>query len=115
MVTKKLGGGRYQPIGFSFYSHVNPFKSKLPLSHTVTQKPMDLGKIPSKLKSWQYRYAREFEGDICLMFQNCYASYHPNSTVYGLGKQFERAFEENWAGKEEWLLRASRWAKAGMA
>lgn len=114
MVTTKLREGMYHPIGYPFYGPVDPVKNP-PLPHTVIQKPMDLRIIHLKLRAGQYANVREFENDIRLMFQNCYASYHPDSTLYGLGKQFKLVFEIQWARKDQWLLRVGRGARSAMA
>lgn len=95
---------KYQCIGYPFSSDANLTQAERLSSHSALQKPMDLDMIESKLRAKHYRSAREYEGDIRLMFQNLYMSSHPESNVCRLGKRIECVFDEKWAGKELWLL-----------
>ncbi len=102
-VLTELEKGKYKGIGYAFYNPVDPVALNIPHYHKIIKKPMDLGTISSKLKTGQYENAREFESDIRLMFQNCYKFNPATDPVHSMGKQFEAVFDEQWAGKKEWL------------
>lgn len=102
-VMNEMNKPKYQGIGYPFYNPVDPVALNIPHYHKIIKKPMDLGTIGSKLKGGQYENAKEFEGDIRLMFQNCYKFNPPNDPVNGMGHQFEGVFDEKWAEKRHWL------------
>ena len=104
-VIEEMKKPKYQPIGSPFYNPIDPVAINIPHYSGIIKKPMDLGTISFKLEGGQYKTAQEFEGDIRLMFQNCYTFHHPISdAMYGIGKQFEHVFDEKWAEKKQWLL-----------
>lgn len=102
-VMNEMNKPKYQVIGYPFYNPVDPVALNIPHYHKLIKRPMDLGTISSKLKGGQYENAKEFEGDIRLMFQNCYKFNPANDPVNGMGHQFEGVFDEKWSEKRHWL------------
>ena len=102
-VMNELNKPKYQPIGYPFYKPVDPVALNIPHYHKVIKAPMDLGTVGSKLKSGQYENAKEFEGDVRLMFLNCYRFNPSTDPVHAMGKQFEGVFDEKWAEKRQWI------------
>ena len=102
-VMNEMNKPKYQVIGYPFYNPVDPVALNIPHYHKLIKRPMDLGTIGSKLKGGQYENAKEFEGDIRLMFQNCYKFNPANDPVNAMGHQFEGVFDEKWAEKKTWL------------
>ncbi|KAM0680357.1 transcription initiation at TATA-containing promoter protein [Glugoides intestinalis] len=58
---------------------------------------MDISTIKQKLDSRVYTSPEEFKDDMQLMFENCYTYNQPDSVVYTMGKELQRAYESIYA------------------
>ncbi|CAB4494307.1 unnamed protein product [Rhizophagus irregularis] len=56
--------------------------------------PMDLFIVNSKLENNQYSNEKEFENDVCLIFNNYCSIYDIGSEMYHLGRSLECIFNE---------------------
>jgi bromodomain-containing factor 1 len=63
---------------------------------------MDLSTVAKKLQTGAYQRAKDFEGDVRLIFSNCYKFNPSGNPVREMGKQLEAVFEEKWASKQQW-------------
>lgn len=86
-----------------FYYPVDPVALNIPTYHNIIKKPMDMQTIQNKLKTGQYENAKEFENDMNLMLKNCFRFNLEGDPTYACGKELERAFQIQWAKKEEFL------------
>lgn len=76
-----------------FLKPVDHIALGIPDYHEKIKHPMDLSTIKSKLDSKVYESPDEFNSDMSLMFENCYNYNHPESAVYGMGKDLQKAYE----------------------
>ncbi|KAJ3042424.1 hypothetical protein HDV00_007380 [Rhizophlyctis rosea] len=79
---------------------VLPFLAPVPRDvrgyHDVIKQPMDLGTIRKKVREGRYGSLGEFEGDVRLMFRNCFVFNPEGDPVRKLGKRLEGVFEIEW-------------------
>lgn len=80
-----------------FLKPVDPIALGIPDYHEKIKHPMDLSTIKNNLDSRAYKSPEEFNSDMVLMFENCYSYNHPESTVYGMGKDLQNAYEALYA------------------
>ena len=102
-VLSDIKGKKYQVIAFPFVSPVDPVALNIPHYHKIIKKPMDLSTIEKNLIGGQYENAKEFEGDVRLMFSNCYKFNPPSDAVHTMGKELEQIFDTIWARKKQWI------------
>lgn len=76
-----------------FLKPVDPIALGIPDYPEKIKHPMDISTIKSKLDSKQYHNPDEFNSDMLLMFNNCYSYNHPDSVVYGMGKDLQKTYE----------------------
>lgn len=76
-----------------FLKPVDPIALGIPDYPEKIKHPMDISTIKSKLDSKVYKSPEEFNDDMTLMFENCYAYNHPESAVYGMGKDLQKAYD----------------------
>lgn len=81
------------PNAGPFLKPVDPVALGIPDYPEKIKQPMDISTVKSKLDSKLYANPEEFNNDIILMFNNCYSYNHPESVVYGMGKDLQRAYE----------------------
>ncbi|KAL1916111.1 uncharacterized protein VTP21DRAFT_6115 [Calcarisporiella thermophila] len=98
-VLRELKKKQYAAINYPFLLPVDPIALGIPDYHKVIKEPMDLSTIERKLNSGEYRNATEFEGDVRLMFRNCYSYNPPSNPVHQMGQQLEEVFNRKWAEK----------------
>ncbi|KAJ5224051.1 hypothetical protein N7468_008593 [Penicillium chermesinum] len=94
---------KYVQCASPFYYPVDPVALNIPTYHNIIKKPMDLQTIQTKLKTGQYENAKEFDSDIHLMLKNCYRFNLEGDPTYIAGKEFEAAYQAQWAKKEDFL------------
>ncbi|KAI9820703.1 MAG: hypothetical protein M1827_005072 [Pycnora praestabilis] len=102
-VLNEMYKPKYGAFGYAFHNPVDPVALNIPHYHKIIKKPMDLSTISAKLKNGQYENAKEFEGDVRLIFQNCYKFNPAGDAVNAMGKQFEAVFDDKWAEKKQWI------------
>ena len=102
-VLTELKRPKYTSISQPFLQPVDPVSLNIPNYHKVIKKPMDISTIHRKLEAGQYENAKEFEGDVRQMFQNCYKFNPADHPIHKLGKDYEKIFDEKWAQKAKWL------------
>lgn len=98
-VLRELSKKAHLAITWPFQEPVDPVKLGIPDYFDVIKNPMDLSTIRRKLESGQYASTEMFEGDVRLIFSNCYSYNAPESDVVGLCRAFEKLFESKWAQK----------------
>ena len=102
-VLNEIKGKKYSNTNFAFMSPVDPVALNIPHYHKIIKKPMDLSTIEKNLAGGQYENAKEFEGDVRLMFSNCYKFNPPTDAVHAMGKDLEGVFDAFWARKKQWI------------
>ena len=102
-VMSDLLQNKFKALSWPFVQPVDPVALNIPSYHKVIKKPMDLSTIEKNLDSGQYENAKEFEGDVRLMFNNCYKFNPPDHAVHQTGKEFEAVFDEFWSNKKQWI------------
>ncbi|OLN82005.1 Bromodomain-containing factor 1 [Colletotrichum chlorophyti] len=90
---------------FPFLHPVDPVALAIPTYFTIIKRPMDLGTIMTRLKSYSYQNVKEFQGDIKQVFKNCYKFNQPGQPVYEQGIQLEQVFRNLWAKKDSWIAK----------
>ncbi|KAF7720029.1 Bromo domain-containing protein [Penicillium ucsense] len=104
-VLEELYKTKHQAIAMAFYYPVDPVALNIPTYHSVIKHPMDLSTIKAKLSTGQYENAKEFHGDVKLMFKNCYRFNMVGDPIYLAGKSLEEVFDKKWSTKQEYLAR----------
>ncbi|KAI5964056.1 BDF1 [Candida pseudojiufengensis] len=96
---KSLNSQRYKDLNWVF---LDPVDTQLfPTYLQIIKKPMDLGKIQTKLNNNEYNNPEEFESDVKLVFSNCY-KFNPEGTdVNMMGHRLESIFNEKWSNKPQ--------------
>ena len=102
-VLTELKRPKHLKVSEPFLQPVDPVSLNIPNYHKLIKKPMDVSTIDKKLAAGQYENAKEFEADVRLMFQNCYKFNPPTHPVHGMGKEYEKVFEDKWSQKAKWL------------
>ncbi|PJF18487.1 Bromo domain-containing protein [Paramicrosporidium saccamoebae] len=106
-VLKELTKKAHLAIAWPFLEPVDPAKLGIPDYYDVIKQPMDLSTVRRKLEAGQYTTAEQFEGDVRLIFSNCYSYNAPDSDVVSLCRAFEKLFDSKWAQKP------AQWGYAG--
>lgn len=81
------------PNAVPFLKPVDPIALGIPDYFEKIEHPMDMSTIKHKLDTRVYTSPEEFHSDMNLMFNNCYTYNQPESVVYGMGKDLQRAYE----------------------
>ncbi|KAI8929393.1 hypothetical protein BC831DRAFT_444255, partial [Entophlyctis helioformis] len=102
-VLRELVKKQHSPYNLPFLVPVDPIALGIPHYPTIVKHPMDLSTMRRKLDNGVYDTAAEFEADMRLMFNNCYAFNPPGTDVYNLGKRLESAFDAKWSEKTSFL------------
>lgn len=76
-----------------FLQPVDPIGLGIPDYFDKIKKPMDISTVKNKLDNNEYKSPEEFDYDMILMFDNCYAYNSPESVVYEMGKTLQKAYE----------------------
>ncbi len=76
-----------------FLQPVDPIALGIPDYFDKIKKPMDISTIKKKLDNNIYLTPEEFNNDMILMFNNCYEYNSPDSVVYEMGKNLQKAYE----------------------
>jgi len=85
--------GNAQP----FLKPVDPIALGIPDYFEKISHPMDMSTVKHRLDTHAYRTAEEFHRDMTQMFENCYTYNQPESGVYAMGKDLQKAFEALYA------------------
>jgi bromodomain-containing factor 1 len=96
---RELKKSKYRDINYPFLQPVDVVALNIPDYVTIVKHPMDLATIERKLAEGDYEEPEQFEGDIRLMFNNCYLYNPPTLPVHKMGRELEKAFDEKWAQK----------------
>lgn len=80
-----------------FLDPVDPVLLGIPDYPEKIKHPMDISTVKHKLDTKVYRCPEEFHSDMTLMFNNCYTYNHPESVVYTMGKNLQKAYEAMYA------------------
>ncbi|CAD26468.1 GENERAL TRANSCRIPTION FACTOR [Encephalitozoon cuniculi GB-M1] len=81
-----------------FLEPVDPVKLGIPDYPEKIKHPMDLSTIRKKLDSKEYEGPEGFDGDMRLMFSNCYTYNPPGTVVHEMGKGLEAVYTDLMAG-----------------
>ncbi|KAJ1921362.1 hypothetical protein H4219_000679 [Mycoemilia scoparia] len=88
------------PNGYPFSRPVDPVLDGCPTYYDIIKNPMDLATIKQKLERNEYVSPEDFEHDMRLMFENCFAFNPPNTLVHTMGQELENEFELEWTSPE---------------
>ncbi|KAL9087878.1 MAG: hypothetical protein Q9165_006440 [Trypethelium subeluteriae] len=102
-VVAEMNKQKYQGMSWPFAAPVDPVALNIPSYFSVIKKPMDFGTITQKSKTNQYENAKEFRGDVDLMFENCFKFNPTGDNINTLGKQFQDVFKRLWSEKDDWM------------
>ncbi|ELA42527.1 uncharacterized protein VICG_00279 [Vittaforma corneae ATCC 50505] len=80
-----------------FLKPVDPIALGIPDYPEKIKHPMDISTVKHKLDTKTYKIPDEFHSDMTLMFNNCYTYNQPDSVVYNMGKDLQKAFESLYA------------------
>lgn len=94
---------KYDRFVAVFRAPVDPVALNIPTYFSVIKHPMDISTITQKMKGGQYSTATDFKQDFDLMFSNCFKFNPPDNMVHQMGKEFQQAFEHEWARKDHWI------------
>lgn len=86
-------------LNWPFVMPVDPVALNIPDYFDVIKQPMDLGTIRKKLDTGMYVRSDQFEGDVRLVFSNCYAYNPPESDICKMARELESIFEQKMAQK----------------
>ncbi|ADM12093.1 putative bromodomain-containing transcription factor [Encephalitozoon intestinalis ATCC 50506] len=75
-----------------FLEPVDPVKLGIPDYPEKIKHPMDLSTIRKKLDHKEYEGVEGFDGDMKLMFNNCYTYNPPGTVVHDMGKALETVY-----------------------
>ena len=92
-ILKELFSKKHSGYAWPFYKPVDAKKLGLHDYHDIIKKPMDLGTVESKMDEREYKTAAEFEGDVRLIFTNCYMYNPPDHDVVKMGRKLQDVFE----------------------
>lgn len=96
-IVKELKKPKYQGLNWPFLNPVDAAAWGATDYYDIIKHPMDMSTYERKLYEFEYTSEDELVDDIRLMFKNCYIYNPPDHLVHGLGKEFEQAFEKQWA------------------
>ncbi|CEP10601.1 hypothetical protein [Parasitella parasitica] len=96
---KELKKAKYRQLAYPFLEPVDPVAMNLPDYTAIVRHPMDLSTIEKKLLNDEYDDPEAFEGDMILMFNNCYLYNPPTLPIYTMAKDLEKVFRDKWAQK----------------
>ena len=103
LVLDEMLKPKHAGYGLPFQYPVDPVALNIPTYHQIIKKPMDISLVQKKLKDGEYEKATDFENDVRLIFANCYKFNVPGDVVYGMGKTYEKVFDNKLAGKAKWI------------
>lgn len=98
---RELQKKQYGHLNWPFMYPVDPVALGIPDYFSIIKHPMDLSTIRKKLESGVYTRAEQFEGDVRLMFANCYTYNQPDTDVHRIGRELEALFDAKWAQKPQ--------------
>eukprot|EP00978_Attheya_sp_CCMP212_P045484 scaffold348462_cov62-Attheya_sp.AAC.4 len=79
--------------GWVFNTPVDPVELGLPDYFEVIKRPMDLGTIKKRLENGCYHALDDFEGDVCMTFDNAMLYNPEGSVVFNMAKEMKVKFE----------------------
>ncbi|XP_062251433.1 bromodomain testis-specific protein isoform X2 [Platichthys flesus] len=92
-ILKELLSKRHYANAWPFYTPVDAVALGLRDYHDVIKQPMDLNTIRKKMDQREYAIAKEFAGDVRLMFSNCYKYNPPTHEVVYMARKLQEIFE----------------------
>lgn len=96
-ILKELFSKKHSGYAWPFYKPVDAKMLGLHDYHDIIKKPMDLGTVKRKMDEREYKTAAEFEGDVRLIFTNCYKYNPPDHDVVKMGRKLQDVFEMRFA------------------
>jgi Bromodomain len=96
-ILKELFSKKHSGYAWPFYKPVDAKMLGLHDYHEIIKKPMDLGTVKRKMDEREYKTAAEFEGDVRLIFTNCYKYNPPDHDVVKMGRKLQEVFEMRFA------------------
>lgn len=96
-ILKELFSKKHSGYAWPFYKPVDAKMLGLHDYHEIIKKPMDLGTVKRKMDEREYKTAAEFEGDVRLIFTNCYKYNPPDHDVVKMGRKLQDVFEMRFA------------------
>lgn len=79
-----------------FLKPVDPIALGIPDYPLKIKNPMDISTIKHRIDTKYYQDPSEFHSDMTLMFNNCFSYNHPDSVVYKMGEDLQKAFESGY-------------------
>ncbi|KAI5173836.1 hypothetical protein PAEPH01_2060 [Pancytospora epiphaga] len=76
-----------------FLKPVDAVALGIPDYYEKIKEPMDISTIRKKLENGEYKSPDEFDGDMKLMFNNCYTYNTSESVVYEMGLDLQKVYE----------------------
>lgn len=92
-------------IAAPFLNPVDPVALNIPNYRSIIKKPMDFSTVRERLQKSFYENAKDFEQDVKLIFTNCYKFNGKDHPISKMGADLERAFDEQWAKKNDWVTK----------
>jgi len=80
-----------------FNTPVDPIELGLPDYFEVIKRPMDLGTIKKRLENGCYHSIEDYQGDVCLSFDNAMLYNPEGSVVWNMASEMKTKFEQDYA------------------
>lgn len=96
-ILKEMFSKKHSGYAWPFFKPVDAKMLGLHDYHDIIKKPMDLGTVKRKIDEREYKTAAEFEGDVRLIFTNCYKYNPPDHDVVKMGRKLQDVFEMRFA------------------
>lgn len=104
-VLREIMNPKHFTMNSAFLVPVDPVALGIPTYFNVIKKPMDLSTVQAKLDNGEYTHAKQFQGDLDLMFNNCFKFNSPDTPVHDQGKRLKAFFQSEWAKKDQWIAK----------
>lgn len=111
-VLREIMDEKHFHLNAAFLVPVDPVALGIPTYFNIIKKPMDLSTIAAKLNAGEYTHPKQFQGDMDLMFNNCFKFNTAGTPVHVQGKQLRSLFQSEMAKKDQWLANHAS-SKAG--
>lgn len=102
-ILADVGKAKNYTMNQFFAEPVDVVALGIPQYLNIIKKPMDLATMKQKLVDGRYTSAKDFEADFRLMLNNCFTFNPPDNMVHQKGRDLERYFEKEWAGRQKWM------------
>lgn len=104
-VLREMMDPKHFNVNSAFLVPVDPVALGIPTYFNIIKKPMDLSTIQGKLNKGEYTQAKQFQGDMDLMFNNCFKFNSAGTPVHDQGKKLKQFFQSEWNKKDQWIAK----------